>query len=151
PGLSGLPGDTLRGSGLCLLPRQTLGQELGTADRGDPMPSLDRPIALYDGQCPFCTQEAKRLEQLAGGLIRAVYLHTPGLLDELGIPFDRAMEALHLRFADGRTYVGAEAVARALGLLPVVGWLTRLYYVPGLRRLLNWSYRRVANARYRLF
>jgi predicted DCC family thiol-disulfide oxidoreductase YuxK len=115
------------------------------------MPSLDRPIGLYDGQCPFCTQEAKRLERLAGGRIQAVDLHTPGLLQELAIPFENAMTVLHLRFPDGRVFVGAEAVARALGLLPVVGLTTWLYYVPGLRQLLDWSYRRIATARYRLF
>jgi predicted DCC family thiol-disulfide oxidoreductase YuxK len=115
------------------------------------MTNTDLPIALYDGKCPFCTREARRLERLARGRLRAVDLHTPGLLDALGIPLDRALEALHLRFPDGRTYVAAEAVARALGLLPGVGLLARLYYLPGLRRLLDRSYRRIAAARYRLF
>jgi predicted DCC family thiol-disulfide oxidoreductase YuxK len=112
---------------------------------------MQQSIALYDGQCPFCTREARRLERRVGGRVRSMDLHTPGLLAQHGIEREAAMEALHLVEPDGRVYRGAEAVARAVVKLPVAGLVGWLYYLPGLRWLVDRSYRRIAAARYRLW
>ena len=51
--------------------------------------------------------------------------------------------------AGGTVHSGAEAVARALELRGFLG-LWRLYYLPGLRRLLDAAYAWVAARRYRI-
>ena len=60
------------------------------------------------------------------------------------------MQRLHVVRPDGRVFAGAEAVARSMTLLPVVGWLAFLYYVPGVRQLAEAAYRIVAKNRYRI-
>jgi predicted DCC family thiol-disulfide oxidoreductase YuxK len=112
-----------------------------------------RPVALYDGNCRFCTRSARRLEGVVGASrleIRSV--QTPGALDAFpGISHAACMKRLHLVEPDGRVAQGAEAVARAIALLPFVGVLAFVYYVPGLRSLADALYALVARYRYRLF
>jgi predicted DCC family thiol-disulfide oxidoreductase YuxK len=51
---------------------------------------------------------------------------------------------------EGRVYQGAEAAVRAFATRRIVGLAAYLYYVPGLRHLLDWLYGRVAANRYRI-
>ncbi len=67
-----------------------------------------------------------------------------------GLTYDACMERMHVVRPDGRVFAAAEAVARAVVLLPVVGWLGFLYYVPGVRQLAELGYRVVAKNRYRI-
>jgi predicted DCC family thiol-disulfide oxidoreductase YuxK len=75
----------------------------------------------------------------------------PGALDRFpGLTHDDCMQAMQLVTPGGRVYHGAEAIARAFATRRVIGQVAYLYYVPGLRQLLNWLYGRVAANRYRI-
>jgi predicted DCC family thiol-disulfide oxidoreductase YuxK len=110
-------------------------------------------IVLYDGHCSFCTRSARGLQRRFGERrVRAVDLHQPGVLD--GQPpavRDAAMTKMHVILPSGRVVAGAEAAARIAAGVPIVGWLAYLYYVPGLRQLMERAYGLVAKNRYRLF
>ena len=67
-----------------------------------------------------------------------------------GVSHEACMERIHVVRPDGRVYAGAEAIARLVARVPVVGWVAYLYYVPGVRQLVEWGYRVVARNRYRI-
>jgi predicted DCC family thiol-disulfide oxidoreductase YuxK len=67
-----------------------------------------------------------------------------------GVSHEACMQRMHVVRPDGRVFAAAEAVARALTLLPLVGWVGFLYYVPGVRQLAELGYRVVAKNRYRI-
>ena len=76
----------------------------------------------------------------------------PGVLARFpGLSYEACMERLHLVAPDGRVFGGAEATAQALATRSVVGRLAYLYYLPGLRLLLDKLYKLIAANRYRLF
>jgi predicted DCC family thiol-disulfide oxidoreductase YuxK len=109
-----------------------------------------RWIALYDGRCRFCTRQAKQLEKLVGARrVELVSFQDEGVLGRFpGVSHEACMKRLQVVRPDGRVYAGAEAVARSIMLIPVVGWLALLYYVPGVRQLAEIGYRVVAKNRY---
>src|SRR5207249_6840241 len=75
----------------------------------------------------------------------------PGALDRFpDLSYAACMERLHLVAPDGRRFAGAEAVAQAVATIPVIGRLALLYYLPGVRPLLDRLYRLVAANRYRI-
>jgi predicted DCC family thiol-disulfide oxidoreductase YuxK len=110
-------------------------------------------IALYDGHCRFCTREAKKLERLVGrSRLEARSFQEPGALDAFpGVTYEACMERLHVIADDGHVYAGAEAVARAVARVPIVGLVMFGYYVPGVRQVSDWAYARIAKKRYALF
>jgi len=111
-----------------------------------------RLTALYDGDCRFCTRSARDLQRRFGKDRLAVRnFHEPGVLDETGVARDAAMKRLHVVTDAGRVYAGAEAIARIVASVPLVGWLAYVYYVPGLRQLAELVYGVIAKNRYRLF
>lgn len=74
-----------------------------------------------------------------------------GVLDRFdGVTHDMCMAAMMVIAPDGRRWVGAEAAVRTLMtrwvLLPIVA----LYYLPGIRQLFDWIYRRIAVRRYEI-
>ena len=60
------------------------------------------------------------------------------------------MRQMHLVTPAGKIYGGFEAAVRAVMTRPILGWLARAYYLPGLRQLLDAVYRWIASHRYRL-
>jgi predicted DCC family thiol-disulfide oxidoreductase YuxK len=112
-------------------------------------PSL--PTILYDGHCRFCTQQMKKLARfLPTGAYRAESFQDAGVLDRFpGLTHDMAMEEMKLIDARGRVFGGAEAAVRAVAMR-AIGRLAFLYYVPGLRQLIDWIYRTIARNRYRI-
>jgi len=115
-------------------------------------PGGARWIALYDGHCVFCTRQAKELERIVGPKrVELVSFQDEGVLGRFpGVSYEACMKRLHVVRPDGRVFAGAEAVARAVALLPIVGWVAFLYYVPGVRQLAEWAYGVVARNRYRI-
>jgi len=111
-----------------------------------------RYVMLYDGLCRFCTAGARRLEAwMRLGSVECVDFQRPGALDRFpGLTHERCMERLHLVTPDGRVFGGVEAIARAVLTRPVLGKAALLYFVPGLRQLLDGLYRIIAANRYRL-
>jgi len=59
-------------------------------------------------------------------------------------------DEMKLEMPDGKTYGGAEAVVRALVTRPAWWALVWIYYLPGIRWIINLVYRWVADNRYRL-
>ena len=112
----------------------------------------ERPVVLYDGGCPFCRKQVARLVRLAGK-------HAPDVADLNhpdvpvvfpGLRHEALILAMHLVTPDGRVWRGVEAAVRALRPRPVIGWLARLYYLPGIRLAADFAYDRIAARRYRL-
>ena len=110
---------------------------------------------LYDGSCRFCTAGSERLARLCapGAVVRV------SNKDEAGVARLPAAAregvggiggALQLVSPDGEVASGAEAVARALGTRWVWRVVVWVYWVPGLRRVWDWMYGRVARRRYRI-
>jgi len=107
---------------------------------------------LYDGQCRFCTAGAQRLEAwMRRGSVERADFQQPGTLGRFpGLSYEACMERLYLVAPDGRLFGGVEAIVQALATRRILGRLAYLYYVPGLRQLLDLLYRVVAANRYRL-
>jgi predicted DCC family thiol-disulfide oxidoreductase YuxK len=108
---------------------------------------------LYDGDCRFCTRSARQIEKRLGRTnVSLRNFQEPGALNPYpGVSHDACMEKMHVVTAAGSVFAGAEAFARIVATLPVVGWLAWLYYVPGLRQLADLTYAAIARHRYRLF
>jgi len=109
-------------------------------------------VMLYDGHCRFCTAGARRLEAwMRPGSVERVDFQQPGALERFpGLTYEKCMERLHLVTPDGRVFGGVEAIVRAVMTRPIVGKVGLLYFVPGLRWLLDGLYRMIAANRYRL-
>src|SRR5580693_4871435 len=82
-----------------------------------------RWIALYDGHCRFCTRQAKQLEKVVGAQrVELVSFQDDGVLTRFpGLSHEACMKRIHVVRPDGRVYAGAEAAARSIMLIPVVG------------------------------
>src|SRR5580658_665429 len=85
-------------------------------------PGGTRLIALFDGHCVFCTRQAKELERRIGAnRVELVSFQEEGALGRFpGVTYEACMQRLHVVRPDGRVFAGAEAVVRAVGLLPVI-------------------------------
>jgi predicted DCC family thiol-disulfide oxidoreductase YuxK len=109
-------------------------------------------VVLYDGSCRFCLMAAKKLAALAcPGSVQMTNFQAPGALDRFpGVSHVACMQAMHLVTPDGRLYRGAEAAVRALATRRFPGWFAYLYYLPGLKQVLDHTYAFLAARRYRL-
>jgi predicted DCC family thiol-disulfide oxidoreductase YuxK len=109
-------------------------------------------VVLYDGHCRFCSSQVQNLVALArSGVLEAVSFQDPGVLDRFpGLTHEACMQAMHLVEPDGRVYRGFEAAVRAVLTRPILGLFAYLYYVPGLRQILDGLYRFIAARRYRI-
>jgi predicted DCC family thiol-disulfide oxidoreductase YuxK len=108
-------------------------------------------VILFDGHCRLCSAAARKLERLLGSQgteLRS--FRDDGVLSTFpGVAYERCEKAMQLVQADGRVVEGAEAIVRALGRR-VWGRLLYVYYVPGLRQLVDALYRVVARYRFRI-
>jgi predicted DCC family thiol-disulfide oxidoreductase YuxK len=110
-----------------------------------------RFVILYDGHCRFCTAGSRRLAAWMRGAVEQADFQRPGVLERFpGLTHEKCMERLHLVAPDGRVFAGAEAIARAIATRPLLGKLAFLYFVPGLRQLIDVIYKLVAAHRYRI-
>lgn len=111
-----------------------------------------RHVVLFDGHCKFCTAAAQKLARLARrGTLDLVSFQEPGALDPFpGLTHDACMRQMFLVTPQGRVYGGFEAAVQALATRPVLGWLARAYYLPGVRQLCDLVYRIIAANRYRI-
>jgi predicted DCC family thiol-disulfide oxidoreductase YuxK len=110
-------------------------------------------IMLFDGHCRFCTGSAKKLARMVGpALVKTINFQDEGVLESYpGVSYDACMKKLHVISPDGRVYSGAGAVARLFRTFRFIGWMTYVYYVPGIRQLVDLNYWLVAKYRYKLF
>jgi predicted DCC family thiol-disulfide oxidoreductase YuxK len=112
----------------------------------------ERHVLLYDGRCRFCELGATRIVRLARrGLIEKIDFQQPGVLERFpGIAHDMCMKQMYLITPEGKAIAGFEAAVAAVGTRPVLGWIAYLYYLPGLRWLLDRLYAVIARNRYRI-
>lgn len=110
-------------------------------------------VILYDGRCRFCTAGARRLESwMRRASVERADFQQPAILARFpGLSYETCMERLHLVAPDGRVFGSVEAIVQALATRGVLGRLAYLYYLPGLRWLLDRLYKLIAANRYRLF
>ncbi len=107
-------------------------------------------VVLFDGHCPFCSAQARRLTHWA---TRDVIIETrdfqePHALDAFpSLTQAACMAAMKLVASDGHIYSGAEAVARLL-MTRRFGFLAFVYYMPVVRWLCERAYRFVSKRRY---
>jgi predicted DCC family thiol-disulfide oxidoreductase YuxK len=85
------------------------------------------------------------------GSVERLDFQQPGVLERFpGLTHEMCMERMYLISPDGRIFAGVEGIARAIATRPILGKVALLYYVPGLRQLLDALYRMIAANRYRL-
>jgi predicted DCC family thiol-disulfide oxidoreductase YuxK len=116
-----------------------------------PYEHLVTPALLYDGNCRFCTAQARRLLRLLPtGSVELLDFQRPTVLARFpDVSFDRAMRAIPYVDERGRVFYGLEGIVRALGLR-LAGKLAYVYFVPGIRQLADRVYRAIADNRYRI-
>jgi predicted DCC family thiol-disulfide oxidoreductase YuxK len=116
------------------------------------VPSEKKYAVLYDGHCVFCRRQLERLKRLARpGALEAVDFQEPEALARFPMLSHAAcMEAMHVVTPDGLVYRGFEAAVQAVVTRPILGKAAYLYYLPGLRQLLDHLYAWLAAHRYRL-
>lgn len=108
---------------------------------------------LYDGDCPLCRASVARLRGWdRRGVLTFLPFQDPGVPSLFPwIPREDLEEAVHLVGPRKETWAGADAIERAMSLLP--GWrrlLARLLRMPWVRPLALRVYRWVARRRRRV-
>lgn len=108
-------------------------------------------VILYDGHCRLCQEAARWLRRLLGdtGVVLRSFREEAVLASFPGITLAQCEQAMQLVLRDGSVYEGAEAIVRALARRPV-GKLLLVYYLPGLKQLVDVGYRLVARYRFRI-
>lgn len=107
---------------------------------------------FYDADCPLCVREIRMLQWMDRRRqnIRFTDISAADFdAAEHGKTHDDFMAEIHGRLADGSWIIGVEVFRQlyaAIGFGPVI-WISRL---PGIRGLLEWSYRLFARNRLRL-
>jgi predicted DCC family thiol-disulfide oxidoreductase YuxK len=111
-----------------------------------------RYVVLYDGSCRFCSAGAEKLARMARpGVVDLVNFQEPTALERFpGVPLEACMRRMHLVTPDGRVYGGFEAAVQAVATRPLLGWIAYVYYLPGLRQVVDLLYATVAANRYRI-
>lgn len=107
------------------------------------------PVVLFDGDCGFCTTQARRLAA-PGKISLRSFREEGALADFPGVTLEECVREMKLVDREGHVYGGAEAIARALRVgRPFLGTVAILYYVPGVRWVADRIYAWVAANRFR--
>jgi len=104
---------------------------------------------LYDGNCPICAFEMRRLAKLDRAR-RLAYrdIATPGFdAGRYGTTFEAMMGRMHALTADGRMLVGMDAIRAAYSAVGF-GWVLAPTRLPWLRALADRAYLWFAGNRY---
>lgn len=106
---------------------------------------------LYDGHCRICRGAATQLRRLIpGDRAQLVSFREPDVLPRFPmVTLARCEQAMQLVRADGTVYEGAAAIVQALRHR-WFGRLAFIYYLPGLRQLVDAAYRVVARYRFKI-
>lgn len=87
----------------------------------------------YDGWCPMCTGIKERLERL-DWLHRLSFrsIREPGVEAEAGVPLERMVKRMAVRWASGRTAEGIDAVVAIAARVPALMPLWPVFAVAAL-------------------
>lgn len=108
----------------------------------------------YNSACPVCKAgiqaQRRRMEALGVRDVEWIDVHAhPEAVSEVGAPLEQVRERLHVRNAGGELDVGADALARLWTHTPGQRWLGRLWQLPVLRPVVQWTYNVFARGLYR--
>jgi predicted DCC family thiol-disulfide oxidoreductase YuxK len=113
--------------------------------------SAGRDVLLYDGHCRLCVGGAKAFRKLMpSDKVVLQSFREPGVLERYPqLTLERCEKGMQLIRPDGRHFEGAEAVVQGLRYR-WWGKAAFVYYVPGLRQLVNWVYGLIARYRFKI-
>ncbi|HLL55649.1 MAG TPA: DUF393 domain-containing protein [Myxococcaceae bacterium] len=116
--------------------------------------AIDTPgkdVLLYDGHCRLCVGGAKAFKKLMPAEKVALRnFREPGVLEQYPqLTLERCEKGMQLIRPDGRHFEGAEAVVQGLRYR-WWGKAAFVYYVPGLRQLVNRVYGLIAKYRFKI-
>ncbi len=108
-----------------------------------------RLLLLYDGDCPICVFEMRRLRALdRRGRLDRVNVAAPGFEPaRYGTTLDALMGRMHAVAPDGRLLIGMDAIRAAYGAVGL-GWLLAPTRLPGVRAIADRAYLAFARHRY---
>jgi predicted DCC family thiol-disulfide oxidoreductase YuxK len=111
-----------------------------------------RYVALYDGDCRFCTRWRDRMiARDPRGAIEWLSVHDPSVATRFpGIDREDALRQMWVYAPDGSVHKGAEGWRMLFRLLDGLSWVAGLYSIPGVPFVMDRVYRYIAARRYRL-
>ena len=109
--------------------------------------SPPKPILLFDGDCGFCRRWIARWKAITGPHVEyAPFQDVESRYPQ--ITREQFESGVQLVLPGGEVHSGAEAVLRALAVVPGTGWLLWLYlWMPLFGRMARCSYRFIARHR----
>jgi len=106
-----------------------------------PAPCPQGLTVLYDGSCPLCRREISVYQGLTAiETLSFKDVCDPALAPPAGTRVETLMARFHVQHADGRLESGARAFIALWAVLPGWRWLARLGRLPGMTRLMEWTY-----------
>ena len=104
---------------------------------------------FYDGNCPFCLTEMRRLRQWNhAGKLEFIDINTPEFDPKiLGVTMEDLDRQLHSQAQDGRVLIGIDSIFLAYTLIDKA-WLVFPLRVRFLRPAMSYLYRKFARHRY---
>ena len=111
-----------------------------------------RYVALYDGDCGFCTRWRDRMiARDPRGAVEWLSLHEPAVATRFpGIDREDALRQMYVVAPDGSLHKGAEGWRELFRVLDGLSWVAALYAIPGVPFLMDRVYRFIAARRERL-
>lgn len=105
----------------------------------------------FNSACPVCRAGVEWQQGRASSCgIEWIDVHNaPETVVDVGAGIEDVRERLHVRDAEGRIFVGADAVAFVMGSRPRQRWLGRLSMLPLVRPVMRWAYDAFARVLYR--
>jgi predicted DCC family thiol-disulfide oxidoreductase YuxK len=116
---------------------------------------VDRPdadVVIYDGQCPICTAQVRKLPWWdCQGKLAYLSLHDPEVPRRWpDLSKDRLMQEMVIIDGHGNRHWGPEAIRYLTRRLRRLVWAAPFLYFPGAMLLWRPLYRWIARNRYRL-
>lgn len=109
-----------------------------------------RLLVLFDADCGICSRSARVLRRLDRGRgLRLVPLQAAGDIPDAP-PLDALLEAIHVRVRRGGWAAGGAAWMEIAREVPLLRPVAIAAGIPAVRRVVKWTYDRVAGNRHRL-
>jgi predicted DCC family thiol-disulfide oxidoreductase YuxK len=108
----------------------------------------------YNSACPVCNagikDQRRRMDACGVKDIEWIDVHAhPEAAADVDAPLEAVRERLHVRDADGRIDVGADAFIGLWSQTPGQRWLAKMLRIPVLRQLMRLAYDAFARLLYR--
>lgn len=115
------------------------------------MNATAKATVYFNSACPVCRSGVEWQQGQASSCeIEWIDVHNaPDAVADVRAALEDVRERLHVRDAQGRVLVGADAVAFVMGSRPGQRWLGRLSMLPVIRSAMRWAYDAFARVLYR--